>query len=69
MEASLRNELDIPSLKIRMNRQIGWFIEITKKHEDKAPEHWRRKQQLTNGSRYVTDELARRDDLLLTASG
>ncbi|MDC0341268.1 DNA mismatch repair protein MutS [Candidatus Poseidoniaceae archaeon] len=69
LEASLRNELEIPSLKIRMNRQIGWFIEITKKHEDKAPEHWRRKQQLTNGSRYVTDELARRDDLLLTASG
>jgi len=69
LEASLRNELEIPSLKIRMNRQIGWFIEVTKKHEDKAPEHWRRKQQLTNGSRYVTDELARRDDLLLTASG
>ena len=69
LETSLRNELEIPSLKIRMNRQIGWFIEVTKKHEDKAPEHWRRKQQLTNGSRYVTDELARRDDLLLTASG
>ena len=69
LEASLRGELQIPSLKVRMNRQIGWFIEVTKTHEDKVPEQWRRKQQMTNGSRYVTDELARRDDLLLTASG
>ena len=69
LEASLRNELEIPSLKVRMNRQIGWFIEVTKTHEDKVPEQWIRKQQMTNGSRYITDELARRDDLLLTASG
>jgi DNA mismatch repair protein MutS len=69
LEASLRGELEIPSLKVRMNRQIGWFIEVTKTHEGKVPEQWRRKQQMTNGSRYVTDELARRDDLLLTASG
>ncbi len=69
LEASLRNELEIPSLKVRMNRQIGWFIEVTKTHEDKVPEQWRRKQQMTNGSRFITDELARRDDLLLTASG
>ena len=69
LEVSLRGELEIPSLKVRMNRQIGWFIEVTKTHEGKVPEQWRRKQQMTNGSRYVTDELARRDDLLLTASG
>jgi DNA mismatch repair protein MutS len=69
LETSLRGELEIPSLKVKMNRQIGWFIEVTKTHEDKVPEQWRRKQQMTNGSRYITDELARRDDLLLTASG
>lgn len=67
LEASLRTELEIPSLKVRMNRQIGWFIEITKSHEHKAPESWRRKQQMTNGSRYVTEELSQRDDVLLTA--
>jgi DNA mismatch repair protein MutS len=50
-----------------MNRQIGWFIEVTKINESKAPEHWKRKQQMTNGSRYVTDELLERDDALLTA--
>ena len=50
-----------------MNRQIGWFIEVTKINEAKTPEHWKRKQQMTNGSRYVTDELLERDDALLTA--
>ena len=67
LEATLREELSIPSLKVRMNRQIGWFIEVTATHEDKVPSEWTRKQQMTNGSRYVTDELREQDDLLLTA--
>jgi DNA mismatch repair protein MutS len=67
LESKLRAELEIPSLKVRMNRQIGWFIEVTKLNETKVPEEWRRKQQMTNGSRYVTEELSRREDLLLTA--
>ena len=67
LEKKLRNDLDIPSLKVKMNRQIGWFIEVTKTHEDKVPTDWKRKQQMTNGSRYITDELNERDDLLLTA--
>lgn len=67
LETSLRNDLGIPSLKVKNNRQVGWFIEVTQTHLDKVPEEWRRKQQLTNGSRYTTVELAERDDLLLTA--
>ena len=67
LETTLRNDLNIPSLKVRMNRQIGWFIEVTSTHQDKVPEDWTRKQQMTNGSRYVTDELREQDDLLLTA--
>ena len=67
LEKTLRSELNIPSLKVRMNRQIGWFIEVTATHEDKVPEEWTRKQQMTNGNRYVTDELRQQDDLLLTA--
>jgi DNA mismatch repair protein MutS len=67
LEVELRNQLEIPSLKVRMNRQIGWFIEVTKSHEEKVPSEWRRKQQMTNGSRYTTEELIERDDLLLGA--
>jgi len=67
LERRLREELAIPSLKVKNNRQVGWYIEVTQTHSEKVPETWRRKQQLTNGSRYTTEELVERDDLLLTA--
>ena len=67
-EAELRTTLSIPSLKVRQNRQIGWFIEVTRTHLEKVPEHFTRKQQMTNGMRYVTEDLLERDDALLTAT-
>ena len=67
LEAKLRKELEIPSLKVRTNRQIGWFIEVTNSHLEKVPESWIRKQQMTNGSRFTTEEIVERDDLLMTA--
>ena len=67
LEKRLKEDLGIASLKVKMNRQVGWYIEVTQTHEDRVPQTWRRKQQLTNGSRYVTDELVERDDLLLRA--
>lgn len=68
LEKQERIKLDIPSLKVKHNRQIGWYIEVTKSHLSKVPEQWKRKQQMTNGNRYVTDELLEWEDKLLTAS-
>ena len=67
LEKRLRDELGVSSLKVKNNRQVGWYIEVTQTHVDKVPDGWRRKQQLTNGSRYTTEELVERDDLLLSA--
>ena len=67
LELNLRKQLDIPSLKIKNNRQIGWFIEVTNSHIEKVPKEWIRKQQMTNGSRYTTEAIAHRDDLLMSA--
>ena len=67
LETKLRKELEIPSLKVKSNRQIGWFIEVTNSHLEKVPENWIRKQQMTNGSRFTTEELMERDDLLMSA--
>ena len=67
LETQLRKELEIPSLKVKSNRQIGWFIEVTNSHLEKVPENWIRKQQMTNGSRFTTNELIERDDLLMSA--
>ena len=68
LETKERARLEIPSLKVRHNRQIGWFIEVTKTHLSKVPEEWKRKQQMTNGSRFVTDDLLEWEDKLLTAA-
>ncbi len=67
LEAKERIRLKIPSLKVRHNRQIGWYIEVTNTHSSKVPDEWKRKQQMTTGNRYVTDELVEWEDKLLTA--
>ena len=64
-----RERLNIPSLKVRFNRQFGYFIEVTKVHSDKVPEEYRRRQTLTNAERYTTDELAEWEDIILNAGG
>ena len=66
-EQEERERLEIPSLKVRYNRQFGYYIEITKTHIDKVPEHYRRRQTLTNAERYTTDELAEWEDQILNA--
>ena len=68
LEIKERARLEIPSLKVRHNRQIGWFIEVTKTHLSKVPEEWKRKQHMTNGNRYTTDDLVEWEDRLLTAA-
>ncbi len=66
-ETRERERIGVPSLKVRQNRAFGWFIEITKKHIEKVPEEYRRRQTLTNAERYVTEELQERQETLLSA--
>lgn len=66
-EGSQRKELDIPSLKVRFNRQIGWFIEVTKTHLSKVPEHYHRKQSMSNAQRFTTEELRSWEDVIFNA--
>ena len=67
LESSQREHLDIPSLKVKYNRQFGYFIEVTKTHLDKVPEDWIRRQTMTNAERYVTPELKEWEEIILTA--
>ena len=66
-ESQEREKLDIPNLKIKHNRQFGFFIEITKSHVDKVPEHYRRRQTMTNAERYTTDDISSWEEIILTA--
>ncbi|MCL2213959.1 MAG: DNA mismatch repair protein MutS [Treponema sp.] len=53
-----KNGTGIASLKIRYNRLIGYFFEVTKSHLDKVPKHFIKRQGITGGERYSTDRLA-----------
>ncbi|HXW53984.1 MAG TPA: DNA mismatch repair protein MutS [Myxococcota bacterium] len=58
LEDKERRESGIPSLKVKFTRVFGYYIEITRTHLEKVPEHYRRKQTVANGERYVTEELS-----------
>lgn len=60
LEARLREQSQIGSLKLRYTRVFGWYVEVTRAHLEKVPSSFRRKQTIANGERYSCDEL---DDL------
>lgn len=57
----------ISALKVGYNRVHGYFIEISKLHSDKAPEHYIRRQTLKAVERYTTPELKVFEDKVLSA--
>jgi DNA mismatch repair protein MutS len=57
----------ISSLKIGFNNVFGYYLEVTNKYKDQAPEEWTRKQTLTNAERYITEELKVLEDKILNA--
>lgn len=63
----LAAETGITSLKIGYNRVFGYYIEVTNTHRDKVPDHFIRKQTLTNAERYITPELKEVEEKVLTA--
>lgn len=57
IEAKQREETGIPKLKVGYNRVFGYYIEVTNSYKDLVPDHYIRKQTLTNCERYITQEL------------
>ncbi|MCK4577902.1 MAG: DNA mismatch repair protein MutS, partial [Candidatus Marinimicrobia bacterium] len=67
LQARERQRTDIPSLKIGFNNVFGYYIEVTRTHQDKVPEDYIRKQTLVNAERYITPELKEYEEKVLTA--
>ena len=57
----------IANLKIGFNKVFGYFIEVSKGKVDLVPDHYIRKQTLTNSERYITPELKEYEDKVLNA--
>ena len=51
----------ISNLKIQFHKNYGYYISINKSKVNLAPEHWIKRQTLTNEERYVTTEIKNRE--------
>jgi len=67
IEEQEREKTGIKNLKIGYNRVFGYYIEVSKSNIAQVPEHYVRKQTLTNGERFITQELKTLEATILSA--
>jgi len=67
LQESEREKTGITSLKVGYNRVFGYYLEVTRPHLAKVPDHYIRKQTLVSGERYITEELKTKEELILGA--
>ncbi len=65
LEASEREKTGIRTLRIRYNKVFGYYLEVSNSFKDQVPDHYVRKQTLTNAERYITPELKELEDSIL----
>lgn len=58
----------INNLKIRYNKIIGYFLEVSKGNLGNVPPHFIRRQSLVNGDRFTTDRLIQLETEINSAS-
>ena len=62
-----RERTGIKTLKISSNRVFGYYIEVSNSFKDKVPAEYIRKQTLTTGERYITEELKILEEKIFTS--
>ncbi len=67
IQKGLVQQTGIPSLKLGYNKVFGYYIEVTKVHQNKVPDTFIRKQTLVNAERYITPELKEVEEKILSA--
>ena len=67
IEEREKAETGIKSLKIGYNKVFGYYIEVLNSFKELVPDHYIRKQTLTNAERYITPELKELESRVLGA--
>ncbi len=52
----------ISNLKIQFHKNFGYYISINKSKVNLAPQHWIKRQTLTNEERYITSEIKNKEN-------
>ncbi len=67
LEAKERENTGIKNLKVGYTKVFGYYIEVTKSFLNQVPDRFVRKQTLTNGERFITEELKKMEEKILGA--
>ncbi len=67
LESRERERTGIGNLKVSYNRVHGYYIEISRALSERAPEDYVRRQTLKGAERYITPELKRFEERVLSA--
>ena len=67
LEAKEREATKIKNLKVGYTKVFGYYIEVTKSFLNMVPDRYIRKQTLTGGERYITEELKELETKILGA--
>ena len=67
LEAREKQETGIKNLKVGYNKIFGYYIEVSKSNVGLVPDRYIRKQTLTTGERYITEELKELESKILGA--
>ena len=68
IEVRERERTGIKTLKTGNNRVFGYYIEVSNSFKDKVPPEYIRKQTLTTGERYITEELKMLEERVFTSA-
>lgn len=66
-EEEEKEKTGITKLKVGYNKVFGYFIEVTNSYLNLVPDYYIRKQTLTGAERFITDELKKHEDIVLTS--
>ena len=67
LEAEEQEKTGVKKLKIGYNKVFGYFFEVPNSYKELVPEHYIRKQTLSNCERYITEELKQLETKVLGA--
>ncbi len=67
IEAEEKEKTGIRTLKVGYNRVFGYYLEVSNSFKDAVPDRYIRRQTLTNGERYITEELKELEGKLISA--
>ena len=67
IEAREKEKTGIRNLRVGYNRVFGYYIEVAKGQLNLVPDSYIRKQTLSTGERYITEELKELESTILTA--